>query len=99
MPKYIKSGSIGAVVTMSIVRLLPRRLLSSTACLAAKPPVQLLHVPKLDSETEHLLARQWIDAFTLEDIPKEGWVATRSRSSGPGGQVSSSALDSLSTMN
>ncbi|KIR31397.1 peptidyl-tRNA hydrolase ICT1 [Cryptococcus deuterogattii MMRL2647] len=71
---------------MSIVQLLPRRLLSTTSCLAAKPPVQLLHVPKLDSETEHLLARQWIDAFTLEDIPKEGWVATRSRSSGPGGQ-------------
>ncbi|KIR50771.1 peptidyl-tRNA hydrolase ICT1 [Cryptococcus gattii Ru294] len=71
---------------MSIIRLLPRRLLSTTPCLAAKPPVQLLHVPKLDSETEHLLARQWIDAFTVEDIPKEGWVATRSRSSGPGGQ-------------
>ncbi|WVO24898.1 uncharacterized protein IAS62_006278 [Cryptococcus decagattii] len=71
---------------MIVARLFPRRLLSTTACLAAKPPVQLLHVPKLDSETEHLLARQWIDTFTLEDIPKEGWVATRSRSSGPGGQ-------------
>lgn len=82
----------------SIRRLLSRRLLSTTACLAAKPPVKLLHIPKLGSESEHLLARQWVDAFTPEDIPKEGWVATRSRSSGPGGQVRSSALTGLSTM-
>lgn len=78
--------------------MLSRRLFSTTACLAAKPPVKLLHIPKLGSESEHLLARQWVDAFTPEDIPKEGWVATRSRSSGPGGQVRSSALTGLSTM-
>lgn len=83
---------------MRVLRLLPRRLLSTTACLAAKPPVQLLHISKLGSESEHLLARQWVDAFNPEDIPKEGWVATRSRSSGPGGQVSSFAPNGLSTM-
>jgi hypothetical protein len=45
-------------------------------------------IHSLDSEEDHASARTWLDGFKESDIPKEAWEAGYSRSSGPGGQVS-----------
>lgn len=63
-----------------------------TAPRLASPPKQLLDLPSLSDETHHALARTWLDGFTLDDIPKNSYEVTYSRSSGPGGQVSSGSL-------
>ncbi|WWC89665.1 uncharacterized protein L201_004590 [Kwoniella dendrophila CBS 6074] len=52
----------------------------------AKASSELLGISSLIKESDHILAREWIDNFKLDDIPKESYIITRSRSSGPGGQ-------------
>ncbi|WVQ86173.1 hypothetical protein IAT38_008341 [Cryptococcus sp. DSM 104549] len=62
------------------------RGLASSSRASAKAPAELLRLASLGEESEHAMARAWVDGFTEGDIPKDSWVATRSRSSGPGGQ-------------
>ncbi|WVQ99068.1 hypothetical protein IAU59_006200 [Kwoniella sp. CBS 9459] len=62
------------------------RTLTSTASLQEKASTHLLRLAKLDKEADHVEARAWVDGFTLDDIPKDAYEVSRSRSSGPGGQ-------------
>ncbi|WWC60712.1 uncharacterized protein I303_103288 [Kwoniella dejecticola CBS 10117] len=62
------------------------RYFSATPCLPGKAPSQLLITPSLSKESDHISARQWIDDFEVDDIPKDSYEISRSRSSGPGGQ-------------
>lgn len=66
---------------------LAARTLTSTPTNRAKAPESLLRLESLKSESDHALARTWLDGFGVDDIPKEAWEASYSRSSGPGGQV------------
>jgi peptidyl-tRNA hydrolase ICT1 len=47
-----------------------------------------LRLQSLQSDTDHSVARNWLDGFRVDDIPKDAWEAGYSRSSGPGGQAS-----------
>lgn len=40
----------------------------------------------LDTDADHVAAREWLDNFTLEDIPKSSYESSYARSSGAGGQ-------------
>ncbi|WRT67502.1 uncharacterized protein IL334_004474 [Kwoniella shivajii] len=63
-----------------------KRGISTSILRLAKASPQLLSLSLLGKETDHKLAREWVDNFKIDDIPKDGYEATRSRSSGPGGQ-------------
>ncbi|WWC69080.1 uncharacterized protein I206_103016 [Kwoniella pini CBS 10737] len=52
----------------------------------AKPPTTLLSLSSLVEESNHIQAREWVNNFKVNDIPKESYEISRSRSSGPGGQ-------------
>ncbi|WVN85156.1 uncharacterized protein L203_100299 [Cryptococcus depauperatus CBS 7841] len=69
-----------------IIRLCAIRSITSSACAQGKLPAQPLSLIRLVEESDHAWAREWVDGFTVDDIPKEGYLATKSRSSGPGGQ-------------
>ncbi|WVW82670.1 hypothetical protein I302_104681 [Kwoniella bestiolae CBS 10118] len=70
----------------TVVHIPPLRTFSTSSHLNAKASSQLLALSSLVKESDHGLAREWIDNFKIEDIPKDGYVVSRSRSSGPGGQ-------------
>jgi peptidyl-tRNA hydrolase ICT1 len=40
----------------------------------------------LDKDEDHIAAREWLDEFTVDDVPKTSYVASYARSSGAGGQ-------------
>ena len=73
-----------------ICRVRSIRVFSSSFVWRARAPDSLLRLVALESEADHSLARDWIEEFKEGDIPKDTWVASYSRSSGPGGQVSPS---------
>lgn len=54
----------------------------------ARAPKDLVDLFSMSNESHHALARTWLDSFTIEDIPKDAYEVSYSRSSGPGGQVS-----------
>lgn len=64
-----------------------RKLSTTSSCLAS-PTKALLGLGTLETPEQHKLAKEWVDNFRRDDIPKDAWEATYSRSSGPGGQVS-----------
>ena len=66
---------------------LARHLASSTSTRAPASD-SLLRLQFLESDADHSSARNWLDGFGVDDIPKDAWEAGYSRSSGPGGQVS-----------
>jgi hypothetical protein len=46
------------------------------------------HLPaSLSTDSHHAAAKQWLEGFAIEDIPKNALEVTFARSSGPGGQV------------
>ena len=65
-----------------------KRNFTSSCTAKGRAPDSLLRLKSLVSENDHSLARTWLEGFGPEDIPKEAWSASYSRSSGPGGQVS-----------
>ena len=64
-----------------------RRWVHSTTARLGKAPPDLLRLTALSSDTEHKLAREWLDGFKLGDIPPTAIEKSFARSSGPGGQV------------
>jgi len=70
----------------SLFRICTRSFTTIPRRLAPASPA-LLAIPSLDHESDHALARAWLDGFKEGDIPKTAWEAGYSRSSGPGGQV------------
>lgn len=68
---------------------------TSTIFTWGRAPDSLLGLRSLNTESEHSLARAWLEEFGVGDIPKEAWSAGYTRSSGPGGQVSPCPLSSL----
>lgn len=50
-------------------------------------PTVLSSINVLNTDAHHAAAKQWVEGFKLEDIPKEALEVTFARSSGPGGQV------------
>lgn len=52
----------------------------------APPSKELLALPALKDDDHHALAREWLDAFSADDVPKTSYVISYARSSGPGGQ-------------
>ncbi|OCF71465.1 hypothetical protein I204_07523 [Kwoniella mangroviensis CBS 8886] len=68
------------------IRLLQLSQFSSSILRSAKASPQLLALSSLVKESDHAAAREWVDSFKLDDVPKDGYVVSRSRSSGPGGQ-------------
>ncbi|KAL1410954.1 hypothetical protein Q8F55_001897 [Vanrija albida] len=70
-----------------LLRHAPRaRLLSTSSSAAGPAPARLLALAQLSKQDDHTLARDWINGFTLDDLPKDGYEVTYARSSGPGGQ-------------
>ncbi|WOO80929.1 uncharacterized protein LOC62_03G004458 [Vanrija pseudolonga] len=63
-----------------------QRLLSTSSVVAGRAPARLLALSQLAQQADHNLTRDWIDGFTLDDLPKDGYAVTYARSSGPGGQ-------------
>ncbi|WVF71837.1 hypothetical protein IAT40_006646 [Kwoniella sp. CBS 6097] len=63
-----------------------RRSFPTTTAVQDKASDHLLSIPKLDKEADHVQAREWVNGFRVDDIPKDGYEVSRSRSSGPGGQ-------------
>jgi hypothetical protein len=64
------------------------RTFSVAAARLANAPKTLLQLPDLVKPDDHQLAENWINGFQQDDIPKDAWETSYSRSSGPGGQVS-----------
>lgn len=65
------------------------RALSSTAVRLAKPSKvskELASLRTLSTDKDHKHAREWIDSFTIDDLPREDLEVSYARSSGPGGQ-------------
>lgn len=62
-----------------------RHLSTSPRCLGPASP-DLLALKDLVDDEDHALARDWLDAFALEDVPKSSYQVSYARSSGPGGQ-------------
>ena len=79
--RYVLDISISEVTTA-------KRNFTSTSTAKGRAPESLLRLKSLVTENDHSLARTWLEGFGPEDIPKEAWSASYSRSSGPGGQVS-----------
>ncbi|CAK9783917.1 hypothetical protein CC85DRAFT_322259 [Cutaneotrichosporon oleaginosum] len=62
-----------------------RHIFSSTPSLGPAPP-KLLALKELVEDEHHALARDWLDGFVPEDVPKTSYEVSYARSSGPGGQ-------------
>lgn len=72
-------------------RLLPfthlrQRQFTSSPSSHGRAPDSLLNIPALDKDEDHIAAREWLDEFTVDDVPKTSYVASYARSSGAGGQ-------------
>ncbi|WWD09736.1 hypothetical protein V865_007864 [Kwoniella europaea PYCC6329] len=81
LPKTLGIRSSHASVAQA-----PLRTVASSSVSFAKASPHLLVLPTLPKETDHAAAREWVDNFKLDDIPKDAYIISRSRSSGPGGQ-------------
>ncbi|WVR05489.1 hypothetical protein IAU60_002507 [Kwoniella sp. DSM 27419] len=64
----------------------PSRPLITSIVPRARASAELLALSGLTKEADHLLAREWVDNFKPDDVPKDAYQVARSRSSGPGGQ-------------
>lgn len=62
-----------------------RPLSSSSSRLGPASP-ELLALKELVKDEDHALAREWLDDFVPEDVPKTSYEVSYARSSGPGGQ-------------
>lgn len=62
------------------------RLFSSSVAVSSPAHPKLLSLARLDDDAHHALAKNWLDQFTPEDIPKHAYEVSYARSSGPGGQ-------------
>jgi peptidyl-tRNA hydrolase ICT1 len=67
---------------------LPRNLrhLSTSPRRLGPAPPELLALKELVDDEHHILARDWLDTFVPEDVPKTSYEVSYARSSGPGGQ-------------
>lgn len=65
---------------------LSRCRLSTSAFRLSPASSKLLALNELIDDEHHALARQWLDDFVPEDVPKESYQVSYARSSGPGGQ-------------
>ncbi len=72
-------------VTLPRLPLSLRHLSTSPRRLGPAPP-ELLALKELVEDEHHILARDWLDSFVPEDVPKTSYEVSYARSSGPGGQ-------------
>lgn len=79
----VSQGRLGVLKSINLVAC---RLLSSTALRADAAPPKLLNLATLTDDEHHALAKDWLDSFTAQDVPKTACEVSYARSSGPGGQ-------------
>ncbi|OCF32073.1 hypothetical protein I316_06229 [Kwoniella heveanensis BCC8398] len=95
LPRRRKSGwhhrtyssrSRSSLSSSALSDIVQRRNLTSSSHSLDKASDHLLRLSKLDKEADHVEAREWVERFKVDDIPKDAYEVSRSRSSGPGGQ-------------
>ncbi|BEI81624.1 hypothetical protein CcaverHIS002_0207840 [Cutaneotrichosporon cavernicola] len=75
-----------ALARVTVPRLPHLRHLSTSPYTLAPASDELLALKELVNDGDHALARDWLDDFVPEDVPKTSYEVSYARSSGPGGQ-------------